>query len=142
MENLSYLNGLIDRLVKERLYLPAFILKAQIIEYDLKRFLWQYCNQYKMKPNFVTIKFLDEATLGQLHHKLSELRDNTINLDVLADEVKRFKKIRNNLVHEIVSSKLTIKQINIQARKGLKDADNLLQETWGRLEWIHDFFAG
>lgn len=141
MENLSYLDKLIKKLVNDRFYLPAFILKAQIIEYDLKRFLWQYCNQYTLKPNFVTRKFLEEATLGDLYPRVLGLKDTVINSGALASKVKEFKKIRNKLVHEIISSKLTIKQINIKARKGLKAADGLLQETWYRLEWVDDFMS-
>ncbi len=141
MKNLFYLNKVIDKLIKDKLYLPAFILKAQIIEYDLKRFLWQYCSQYSLKPGYVTMEFLGEATLGELYSKILALKDTTIDTTGLAGEVKTFKNVRNKLVHEIISSELTIKEINDKAQKGLKKANDVLQETWGRLNWIGEFYS-
>lgn len=141
MENLSYLNEVIEKLIREGLYLPAFILKSQIIEFDLKRFLWQYCDQYSIKPGHVTKEFLTEATLGALYQKILVLKDKVIDTAELAKKIKEFKYVRNELVHEIISSKLTIGQVNIKAQKGLGEADDLMKETWVRLEWIGDFYS-
>jgi hypothetical protein len=54
--------------------------------------------------------------------------------------LKDFKEVRNNLVHEIISKDLTLKEIERFAFEGLKQADILLQETWFRLDWLGDFY--
>lgn len=86
------------------------------------------------------MEFLSEATLGELYQKISALKDGVIETDRLSEKITVFRKVRNELVHEIISSKRSIGEINKIAQDGLKKADNLLQETWYRLEWIDDFY--
>ncbi len=139
MRNLSNLNGTIGELTKRGLFLPAFLLKCQIIEYDLKRFLWNYC---KLSGNYpksgLTEDFLDDATLGSLFYKLKELEDSAINLDEFRVKVKRFKKVRNEFTHRIITSKRSYEEIEKECEKYLEFADELLEATWGRLDWIDD----
>lgn len=139
MRNLSNLNKTIGELIKKNLFLPAFLLKCQIIEYDLKRFLWNYC---KLSGNYpdsgLTRDFLVDATLGSLFSKLNELEDSAVNLGELRGKVKRFKKVRNEFTHEIITSKRSYKEIERECKKYLKFADELLEATWGRLDWIDD----
>jgi hypothetical protein len=140
MKNLSVLNKTVDKLVRNGLFLPAFILKCQIIEYDLKRFIWNYCKLTGNCPKGgLTEYFLDRATIGSLFSKLKELEDSAINLGEFKDKVKIFKGVRNEFTHEIITSGKSYAEIEVECKKYLEIADELLEDTWFRLGWIEDF---
>ena len=140
MKNLTALNEIVGKLVREGLFLPAFILKCQIIEYDLKRFIWNYCRLTGNYPKSgLTEDFLNNASMGSLFSKLKELEDSAINLEEFKDKIKAFKKVRNEFTHEIITSEKSYLEIESECKKHLEIADELLEDTWGRLDWIEDF---
>lgn len=141
MRNLRALNVTINKLIKDGLVLPAFLLKCQIIEYDLKRFLWNYCSLSGNYPRSeLTEQFLNKATMGNLISKLNELKDPVVNLNELITKAGNFKDIRNEFTHQIIASTKNYSGIEAECEKYLNVADELLRDTWGRLDWIEDFY--
>jgi hypothetical protein len=90
----------------------------------------------------LTQRFLKRATLGMLYSKLAELDDIVINPDSLKEKVKDFKRVRNEFVHEIISSGKDYEEIEKVCERYIKVADVLLQETWYKLAWVEDALTG
>lgn len=140
MKNLSYLSSVIDHLVQDGLLLPAFILKCQIVEYDLKRFIWNYCRVTGNRPKTgLTLEFLEKATLGGLYGKLKEIEDTALNIEGFRAKVKVFKDIRNEFVHDIISSGREMEEIEKMCAGYLEVADTLLENTWWMLDWVENY---
>jgi hypothetical protein len=116
--NLGYLNELIKKLSNNKtLLLPAFLLRAQLIEFALKHLLMNY--PYPPQKGYGK-KSIESMTMGETIDKLKNLNDNHLN-DIIK-EADQFKEIRNELTHNILISDKNIDEISKLAEESLKAA--------------------
>lgn len=132
--NLDYLNELINKLsVNKDFLLPTFLLRSQLIEFALKHLLINY--PYPPREGYGK-KLIEFMTMGEIIQKLIQLNDN--HLDEVIKEAEKFKKIRNELTHRILTSNKDIDEINKLVKGKLKSAYKIEKNILFFLNYVRE----
>lgn len=117
-KNSQHIEALITELSKDDKFLiPAFLLRAQLIEYALKYLLIHA--PYKPKCG-LSKKAVEDMTMGEVIAKLEKCEDGC--LDRTIESAQIFKDFRNEVTHHLVSSDKTIREIGELIKEKLQIA--------------------
>jgi hypothetical protein len=105
--NFTQIQSLIEELSNnEKLIIPQFLLRAQLIEFALKYLLIH--TPYKPEAG-IGKEDVETMTMGQVIAKLKECKDDHLNSVIEAAE--SFKELRNEVTHKMVNSEKTLTEI-------------------------------
>lgn len=125
--------------------ISAFLLKSQLVEFDIKHLLTnldlhQYfsSNSKIIRISTRSPKYFDDNnyTLGALIKLLGLFRSPEI--DDLVRDLKGLKKLRNQFTHKLFSIDLKLVDIEPQAKRGIKLANSILEQINGINKLIKD----
>ncbi|MBU0999033.1 hypothetical protein KKG24_01860 [Patescibacteria group bacterium] len=118
----DYLDKLINELSEnEKFIVLVFMLKCQEVEYGLKFLLGWY--PWKSQA-FLKKNFLEKATMGQTLNKIREIDDS--HLDGIIEDAEIVIKLRNEVTHNLLTTKKSTNEIEHECRENLYYADHAL----------------
>ncbi len=134
---IDFLKEEIDKLGKLEnwpiISISTFLLKCQVIEFELKHLIYAFDFHLDLKNSSDSIKRhirtpneLNDLTLGQSIRIFSEFE--AIAIDKLKNQLKSIVTLRNDFTHHLFSQKGNIKELIEDAKRGIVIANSILSK--------------